>query len=85
MIVQIVCGRKLHLTGELFGDFLCPRTALGRLHFLQSGGALSEVAVGLTSCLWLRLEVVCAWKAGLRVEIVGWYFHIHHFPLLLNQ
>ena len=58
MIVQILCGHKLHLTGELFGDFLCPLTALGQLHFLQSDGSLSEVAVGLTGCLWLRLQVV---------------------------
>lgn len=55
--MQILCGHKLNLTGELFGDFLCPRTALGWLHFPQSGGALSEVAVGLTGCLWLGLEV----------------------------
>ena len=58
MIVQILCGLKLHLTGELFGDFLCPLTALGWLHFLQSVDSLSKVAVGLTGCLWLRLEVV---------------------------
>ena len=85
MIVQILCGHKLHLTGELFGDFLCPLTTIEQLHFLQSGGALSEVAVGLTGCLSLRVEVTCGWKAGLRVEIVGWYFHINHFPLLLKQ
>ena len=59
MIVQILWGHKLHLTGELFGDFLFVRTALGWLHFPQSGGALSEVTVGLTGCLWLRLEVTC--------------------------
>ena len=58
MTVQILCGLKLHLTGELFGDFLCPLTALEWLHFLESVGSLSEVAVGLTGCLWLRPEVV---------------------------
>ena len=58
MIVQILCGHKLHLTGESFGDFLCPLTALGWLYILQSSRALSEVAVGLTGCLWKRLEDV---------------------------
>ena len=37
----------------IFDDFLCPQTALGRLHFAQSGGVLSEVA--LIGINWLSL------------------------------